>query len=74
MLTAEIQMLLEPECTVAETAELLGISQQSVTRAIERGTLPARDAAIQLSDRRDWRCPLNCLLKIRNDYTLRKGV
>ena len=74
MLAPEIQMLLEHECTVAETAEVLGISQQSVTRAIERGTLPARDAAIQLSDRRDWRCPLNHLLGLRNGHRLHKGV
>ena len=74
MLAPEIQMLLEPECTIAATAELLGISQQSVTRAIERGTLLARDAAIQLSDRRDWRCPLTHLLEIRNGYRLQKGI
>lgn len=74
ILAPAIQQLIEPECTVVETAEVLGISQQSVTRAIERGMLPARDAAIQKSDRRDWRCPLSHLLSIRNDYRLQRGI
>jgi hypothetical protein len=69
-LPTEIQSLLEPELPVADAAEPLGISPQSVVRAIERGKLAARDAAIQESDRRDWRLPLSHLIELRNSYDL----
>ena len=56
------------ELTVAEAAEVLGVSQKTVRRYLSQGALIARDISTPASKRATCRIPLDAALDLRGAY------
>lgn len=59
---------LAEEVTIAQAAKVLEVSYHTVRRYVERGDLPARDAAVSGSSQKAWRIPLSAVVEMRTDY------